>query len=130
MDNVNKILPKNAKVNYESFMSLVNSSNAGEFNFFLFYGNPTDKEISWCPDCRTAHVDFVKYANDYKGIAKFHTVPVGSRKEFNKTNPFISGAPHLDAVPTLAVYRDRIIYLKLVDPTFEDIAYFVKKYGL
>lgn len=130
MVKVNKILPKSVRENYESFRSLRESFRPEEFNFVLFYGNPTEGKISWCPDCRPAHVDFIRFAKDYEGTARFHTVPVGSREEFNIDNPFLKDAPHLEGVPTLVVYRERITYLKLVDPTFEDLAYFVKKYNL
>jgi len=130
MVRVNELPPKTAQETYEIFRSLRESFRSEEFNFVLFYGNPTDTEISWCPDCRTAHVDFMRFAKDYDGTARFHTVPVGSREEFNRDNPFLRDVPHLDAVPTLTIYKERIAYLKLVDPTFEDLAYLVKKYKL
>ena len=130
MVRVNELPPRTAQETYQIFSSLVESFRSEEFNFVLFYGNPTDTEVSWCPDCRTAHVDFTRFVKDYDGTARFHMVPVGSREEFNRDNPFLRHAPHLDAVPTLAIYRERIVYVKLVDPTFEDIAYLVKKYRL
>ena len=130
MVTVNELPPKIAEETYVAFSKLMESFGSEEFNFVLFYGNPTDREISWCPDCRTAHVDFTRFAKHYEGTARFHTVPVGSREELNRDNPFLKGVPHLDAVPTLAIYKERIVYLKLVDPAFEDIAYFVKKYKL
>jgi len=58
------------------------------------------------------------YAKNYKGRAGFHTVPVGSREEFNRDSPFVRNAPHLDAVPTLMIYKNNIVYLKSIDPTF------------
>lgn len=130
MAMVNELPPKTAQEAYEVFKSLKESFEPDKFNYVLFYGNPTDTEISWCPDCRTAHIDFTRFARDFEGTAEFHTVPVGSREEFNMNNPFLRDAPHLHAVPTLVIYKDRIVYLKLVDPTFEDIAYFMKKYKL
>jgi len=130
MVRVDELPPKSAHETYKIFSNLRENFRSEEFNFVLFYGNPTDTEISWCPDCRTAHVDFIRFAKDYEGTARFHIVPVGSREEFNKDNPLIKDVPHLDAVPTLVIYRECIVYLKLVDPTFEDIAYFVKKYKL
>ena len=130
MVRVNELLPRPAKKTYESFRGLKESFRSEEFNLVLFIGNPTETEISWCPDCRTAHVDFMKFTKDYEGLARFHTVPIGSREEFNISNPFLSSAPHLEAVPTLVVYKENVAYLKLVDPTLEDIAHFAKKYGL
>ncbi|MFQ5758217.1 MAG: thioredoxin domain-containing protein [Candidatus Bathyarchaeia archaeon] len=130
MVKVNELPPKTAQETYEIFRNLRESFGSKEFNFVLFYGNPTDTEISWCPDCRGVHVDFMRFATNYGGTARFNTVPVGSREEFNSDNPFVRYVPHLEAVPTLAIYGDRIVYLKLVDPTFEDLAYFVKKYKL
>ncbi len=128
MVRVNGLPTRTALETYEIFTTLREGFRLEEFNFVLFYGNPTDKEISWCPDCRTAHVDFMRFAKEYEGNARFHTVPIGSREEFNKDNPFLREVPHLDAVPTLAIYKERIEYLKLVDPTFEDLAYLVKRY--
>lgn len=130
MVTINELAPRTAEETYEAFRSLRETFKLEEFNFVLFYGNPTETEISWCPDCRTAHVEFVRYAKDYKGSARFHTIPVGSREEFNKDNPFIKNAPHLDAVPTLAIYRDNKVYLKLIDPTFQDVDHFAKKHKL
>ncbi|UCF58598.1 MAG: hypothetical protein JSV15_05900 [Candidatus Bathyarchaeota archaeon] len=66
----------------------------------------------------------MRFAKEYRGAARFHTVPVGSREEFNGDNPFIK------AVPTFAVYGKHIVYLKMVDPTFEDSVYFAKKHKL
>lgn len=130
MVRVNELLPRTLEKSYESFRDLRKSFRSEEFNLVLFIGNPTDTEISWCPDCRTAHVDFMKFTKDYKGLARFHTVPIGSREEFNMSNPFLSSTPHLEAVPTLALYRENVTYLKLVDPTLEDIAYFAKKHKM
>lgn len=127
---VNELSPKTARETYGIFRTIREGVQSEDFNFVLFYGNPTDKEISWCPDCRTAHADFMRFAKEYEGNARFHTVPIGSREEFNKDNPFLSDVPHLDAVPTLAVYKERIEYLKLVDPTFEDLAYLMKRHKL
>lgn len=128
MVKVNELPPKTAQETYETFSNLRESFGSKEFNFVLFYGNPTDTEISWCPDCRTVHVDFLRFATDYRGTARFHTVPVGSHEEFNRDNLFLKSVPHLEAVPTLVVYREGLVFLKLVDPSFEDLAYFVKKY--
>ena len=130
MVRVNELPPKTAQETYEIFRNLRENFESEEFNFILFYGNPTDTEISWCPDCRATHVDFMRFAKGYEGTARFHTVPVGSREEFDRDNPFIKDVPHLDAVPTLVIYRERIAYLKLVEPTLKDLAYFVKKYKL
>lgn len=130
MVRVNELSPKAARETYESFRRLKESFRPDEFNFVLFYGNPTEREISWCPDCRTIHVDFMRIAKDHKGTARFHTVPVGSREEFDEDNPFIKGFPHLGAVPTLMIYKDGIMYLKLVDPSLEDTNYFMNKYKL
>jgi len=58
------------------------------------------------------------------------TVPVGSREEFNRGNPFVRDAPHLDAVPTLMIYKNNIVYLKSIDPTFQDVSYFARKYAV
>ena len=130
MVTVNELPPKTAQETYVTFSKLKESFGSEEFNFVLFYGNPTDTEISWCPDCRSIHVDFMRFAKEYRGAARFHTVPVGSREEFNRDNPFIKAVPHLEAVPTFAVYGKHIVYLKMVDPTFEDIVYFAKKHKL
>jgi len=72
----------------------------------------------------------MRFAKEYRGATRFHTVPVGSREEFNGDNPFVKAVPHLEAVPTLVVYGKHILYLKMVDPTFEDIVYFAKKHEL
>ncbi|MFQ6064059.1 MAG: thioredoxin domain-containing protein [Candidatus Bathyarchaeia archaeon] len=130
MVKVNELSPKSAQETYEAFRNLRESFESGEFNFVLFYGNPTDTDTSWCPDCRTAHEDFARFVSEYGGTARFHTVPVGSREEFNRDNPFLKNVPHLEAVPTLVIYREGLVFLKLVDPSFEDLAYFVRKYKL
>ena len=130
MVRVNELPPKNAQETYEIFRNLMEGFGSEEFNFVLFYGNPTDTEISSCPDCRVVHVDFLRFATEYGGTARFHTVPIGSRREFSRDNPFLRSVPHLEAVPTLVVYKEGIMFLKLVDPTFEDLAYLVKKYKL
>lgn len=130
MVKVNELPAKAARETYVSFRNLKGSFGSEEFNFVLFYGNPTGNAISWCPDCETAHTDFMRFANHYEGPARFHTVPVGSREEFDTRNPFLGSDPHIEGVPTLAVYKGNVTYLKLVDPTFEDIAYFAKKHKL
>ena len=130
MVRVNELPTRTVEKNYETFRGLKESFRSEEFNFVLFIGNPTNTEISWCPDCRAAHVDFIRFTKDYQGLARFHTVPIGSREEFNTSNPFLSSTPYLEAVPTLVVYRENVTYLELVDPTLEDIAYFAKKYKL
>ena len=71
-----------------------------------------------------------KFGRDYEGTAGFYTVPVGSREEFNRDNPFVKGHPHIAAVPTSAVYKNRLVLPQLVDPSFQDLAHFVKKYAL
>ena len=128
MVRINELPPTTAEETYEAFKGLREAFKAEEFNFVLFYGNQTETEISWCPDCRTAHVDFIRFAKDCKGSAGFHTVPVGSREEFNKGNPFVGNAPHLDAVPTFVIYKNNIVYLKSIDPTFQDVSYFARKH--
>jgi thiol-disulfide isomerase/thioredoxin len=130
MTRLNKIPPKSAKENYEQFQLLRKSFASEEFNFVLFYGNPTETEVSWCPDCRPAHTDYERFVQNYHGKAHFHTVPIGPREEFNANNPFVKNSPFLEAVPTLIVFRGSMTYLKLVDPKFEDLVYFINKYKL
>lgn len=130
MVRVNESPSKTAQETYESFRNLRESFGSEKFHFVLFYGNPTDTDISWCPDCRAVHVDFLRFASEYKGTARFHTVPVGSREEFNRDNPFLKNIPHLEGVPTLVIYKEGIMFLKLVDPSFEDLTYFVRRYKL
>ena len=72
----------------------------------------------------------LRFAKEYRGATRFYTVPVGSREGFNRGNPFIKAVPHLEAVPTFAVYGKHIVYLKMVDPTFGDIVYFAKNHEL
>lgn len=130
MPRVIEVSPRSAKENYEQFRRLLEAFKPEDFNFILFYGNPTETEISWCPDCRQVHTNFLEMAKKYKGEARFLVVPVGSREEFNEDNPFLRRLPHLEAVPTLTIHNSGILFLKLVDPTLNDITHFMKKYGL
>lgn len=130
MVHVEELPPSAAQETYEAFRRLRESFKAEEFDFVLFYGSPTSTETSWCPDCRPAHVDFLRFGKGYDGAAGFYTVPVGPREEFNRDNPFVKGPPHIAAVPTLAVYKNRLVLLQLVDPSFQDLEYFVEKYEL
>lgn len=130
MAQLNEIPPRSAKENYEQFQALKKSFVSEDFNFVLFYGNPTSTEVSWCPDCRPAHADYKRFVQNYHGKARFHTVPIGTHEEFNAENPFVKNNPFLEAVPTLMVFKQGIAYLKLIDPKFEDLAYFTSKYKL
>lgn len=70
------------------------------------------------------------YARNYKGSADFHTVPVGSREEFNRDSPFVGNAPNRDGFPTLMTYKNNIVYLKSIDRTLQALSYFARKYAV
>jgi hypothetical protein len=50
MVTANELPPKTVQETYVTFSQLKESFGSEEFNFVLFYGNPIDTEISWCPD--------------------------------------------------------------------------------
>ena len=58
MVTVNELPPMTVQETYVTFSKLKESFGSEEFNFVLFYGNPTDTEISWGPDCRAIQFDF------------------------------------------------------------------------
>jgi thiol-disulfide isomerase/thioredoxin len=131
MVRVEKLKQSDPWGNYRSFRELLYTCSLDIPQVFLFYGNPTEKEVSWCPPCRIVHPEFMKLAKAYNGIADVYTIPVGTEEQWKPTdlarmNPFKSFyPPMLQAVPTVLVYkrieRGKVIkvveYLRKINPS-------------
>lgn len=137
MVQVNEITAKTADKCYQQFRELLYNSPLNIPQAYLFVGSPAGKKISWCPPCRKAHPDFMKFAKNYDGKGQFYTVTVGSKKEWipetwGEKNPFkVKTPPMIEGLPTMEIYirlqdDDKTKLRKLVrvlDPRFDDINY-------
>jgi len=138
MKTVNKMSPATAKENYEEFTKMIDALRLNDYNMILFYGNPTMTTKSWCPDCISVYKNFMSFAKEYDGKARLFTVPVGTAEEFGEDNPFKANFPHLVSIPTLMIFQImehegktyKMPWLKIIEPSLEDIRYFAKKYDL
>ncbi len=138
MKTVNNIPPAEADVTYREFEKTLARLDPNYYYFILFYGNPTQTAESWCPVCVTTVREFVRFADTCNEKVRFLTIPIGTREELMKNNPFVTNFPHLYSVPTLVVTRIvehkgkkfDMRMAKVLEPTLEDFKHFAKKYGL
>lgn len=71
---------------------------------FLFQGH------DWCPDCPPAVRALEELARNYNGDVSLCSVYVGTKDQWRKVrmsereNAFIVNSPHLQAIPTVALY--------------------------
>lgn len=137
MKTVNNIPPAGVDETYREFEKTLARLDPNYY-FILFYGSPTETDKSWCPVCVSAVNDFVNFADTCNEKARFVTVPIGTREELMKNNPFVTKFPHLYSVPTLVIIRTvkfrgknhNMRLAKILEPTLEDFRHFAKKYNL
>jgi len=84
-------------------------SQAGNYAIVLYQGE------GWCPDCTSAIEAFESIAGSVEeNDIEFYSVFVGSKKEWKRCidqvcslrdNAFMRNKPHLQAVPTVCIYK-------------------------
>ncbi len=138
MKTVNNIPPAGADETYREFKKTLAGLDSEYYYFILFYGSPTKTAESWCPVCVTVVGELLRFADTCNEKVRFITVPIGTRKELMKRNPFVIKFPHLYSVPTLVIIRVveykgkkfNMRMAKVLEPTLEDFRHFAKKYKL